>query len=334
MGFFVDTCGDHTEPTSVLARFQQVAMSIPTTQVPISPTPISSGDDADDVVSNDHFVMLAEVLPMGILSAGADGGVIYVNEASRRIFNRSTGDLIGDRWRRSIHADDRFEVKTVTDRLMTSGAQQEVTFRVETGLFTRWAQMKFVPLVDHEVTTGWIATVDDVTEDYSSQRRLAHQATHDPLTGLPNRTLLEDRLHQACSRIQRGDSALTVLFVDLDGFKEINDSLGHRAGDEVLIAVADRLSASVRAGDTVARLGGDEFVLVCESLDSDTVTSLVARLDDAISEPLVVSGHELQLRASIGHASASGIQADPVSLMAAADQAMYAIKKQRRSVSE
>ncbi len=289
---------------------------------------------SENVVGSDHFFMLAEALPLGILSADSQGRVNYANEASRRIFNRSAADLAGSGWHLSIHEEDRAEVRNVADRVLSLGLAQEVTFRVETGLFIRWAHAKFVPMGSGANPGGWIATVDDVTEDYSSQRRLTHQATHDALTGLPNRTLLDDRLHQACSRLQRGGWAVTVLFVDLDGFKEINDTHGHLVGDEVLISVAERLRATVRAVDTVARLGGDEFVVVCESVDAATVGSLVARIDAAISASMATSTGELVVRASIGHASASGPAVDPGELLSRADQAMYRNKREKREADQ
>src|SRR5690606_21291066 len=117
--------------------------------------------------------------------------------------------------------------------------------------------------------------------------------THDPLTKLPNRLLLEDRLRQACARLRRGADSVSVLFIDLDGFKAINDTLGHRAGDQVLVEVARRIRGVVRDVDTVARFAGDEFVVVCESLEPDQTGYVVRRIARAVDQVFVVDGHEV-----------------------------------------
>jgi diguanylate cyclase (GGDEF)-like protein/PAS domain S-box-containing protein len=144
-------------------------------------------------------------------------------------------------------------------------------------------------------------TVEDVTERREYQSRLEHQATHDPLTGLPNRTLLVDRLDQAMSAAQRGKRRVATAFVDLDNFKYVNDSLGHVAGDTLIIAMAERLRKSLRGVDTVARYGGDEFVLVFAEYAgiNDTVNAL-ERVQRAIRSPLFIDGRELCIDCSIG----------------------------------
>ncbi|MES2101686.1 MAG: diguanylate cyclase [Pseudomonadota bacterium] len=158
---------------------------------------------------------------------------------------------------------------------------------------------------------------------------LVRQAHHDSLTGLPNRKLLADRLQQALARARRHGGRVAVLFLDLDGFKRINDSIGHEAGDEVLRQVAERLSAVVRETDTVARLGGDEFVLVAADFDGDGVIcarALARKCTEAIGRPLLVRGSTHALGVSVGIAlSNEGDHAE--ALLAAADRAMYAVKQ-------
>jgi diguanylate cyclase (GGDEF)-like protein/PAS domain S-box-containing protein len=155
------------------------------------------------------------------------------------------------------------------------------------------------------------------------EERMRHDAVHDPLTGLANRTLLRDRLQHACSRSvrERGDPA--VLFLDLDGFKEVNDVHGHSTGDAVLVEIAARLRTAVRPADTVARFGGDEFVVICEEVDDAAAVVLAERLLDAIAQPLVIAGIELRMTASIGIAVGHG---DAESLLADADAAVYRAK--------
>ena len=155
-----------------------------------------------------------------------------------------------------------------------------------------------------------------------------HRALHDPLTELPNRSLFVDRLRQAEQRAVRSGTAVGVLFLDLDGFKTINDSLGHARGDELLIAVATRLSEALRAGDTAARLGGDEFSVLVDGLTDEREAVLVAqRMLDALRAPVDLGGHVVTVRASIGVATARGPGGD---LLRDADLAMYQAKSQGR----
>ena len=153
---------------------------------------------------------------------------------------------------------------------------------------------------------------------------MRHEAVHDPLTGLANRTLLRDRLEHALARSAREEGVATgVLFIDLDNFKQVNDAYGHAAGDAVLVELGRRLRTAVRPADTVARLGGDEFVVVCEQVDAPTALALGSRLEAAIREPLRVRGITHDLTASIGVALG---RTDPDTLLGDADSAVYAAK--------
>ncbi|HWK25850.1 MAG TPA: bifunctional diguanylate cyclase/phosphodiesterase [Solirubrobacter sp.] len=162
------------------------------------------------------------------------------------------------------------------------------------------------------------------------EERMRHEALHDPLTGLANRALCRERLIHALARTDRGEGAACVLFIDLDGFKTVNDLYGHAAGDVLLIALARRLVATVRPADTVARLGGDEFVVVCEEIDASTAIALGHRIAEAIHEPLDVDGVEHRLTASIGIALGAAGRRDPDALLADADAAGYRAKAEGR----
>lgn len=280
----------------------------------------------------DRFSSLAEMLPFGILSADARGWVAYSNEAARHILNLSQQMVSGHGWEQAVLAEDWDSVSAAASRVIAAGISENVTFRVATSLFQRWAEVKFVPLGSPSQPSGWIATVEDITDRRRAEGELAHQATHDSLTGLPNRALMEDRFAQARGRLQRGtNSSITVLFVDLDRFKAINDSYGHRVGDAVLVAVAQRLAGVLRDVDTVARFGGDEFVAVCESLPSSEVAELERRIVAALEQPVTVTDRTVPIGASVGHAATADPMVELADLLARADDDMYRHKQERRS---
>jgi diguanylate cyclase (GGDEF)-like protein len=162
-------------------------------------------------------------------------------------------------------------------------------------------------------------------QNYANSSREA--SLHDALTGLPNRTLMLERLDHAVVRARRSHKLTALLFVDLDRFKDINDTYGHQAGDELLIAVAQRLRTLLRPGDTLARLSGDEFVALCEELDDPTLADMIVhRIETALQAPFVVSGHELTVTASIGSAVTGHDEQPPTHLLHDADLAMYRTK--------
>jgi diguanylate cyclase (GGDEF)-like protein/PAS domain S-box-containing protein len=168
------------------------------------------------------------------------------------------------------------------------------------------------------------------------EQRMRHEAVHDPLTGLANRTLLSDRLAHALARSERESGATGVLFIDLDHFKRVNDAHGHAAGDAVLVEIGRRLQTAVRPGDTIARLGGDEFVAVCEEVDDESAVAVARRLQDAIRVPITAGELQHRLSASIGVAlgsAASNVagRIEPDALLANADAAAYRAKAAGRA---
>jgi len=171
-----------------------------------------------------------------------------------------------------------------------------------------------------------VGHIQDVTEQTRSRRQLAHQATHDTLTGLVNRDVLVDRLDHAVMSLSRDDDALALFFLDLDRFKYVNDTFGHHVGDGVLAEVGNRLQSAVRPGDTVSRLGGDEFVVVCPTLTTAGVAELGERLRVALAEPFRLGADTIRLTASIGVVTADDDGLGAEELLAAADAAMYRAK--------
>ena len=178
---------------------------------------------------------------------------------------------------------------------------------------------------------GWVATHEDITERRRVEARLAHQAHHDVLTDLPNRALLRERLEQAVTGMHEGGRRLALLMLDLDRFKEVNDTLGHPIGDALLKVVTERLRGCVRETDTIARLGGDEFAVVQRVGDPAIESAALAkRIQEVITESFDLDGHHVLIGTSIGIAVAPGDGSDPDQLMKNADLALYRAKNEGR----
>ncbi len=191
----------------------------------------------------------------------------------------------------------------------------------------RWADAVHFPYLDAAgEVTGIVAVVHDVTDRRSLEERLLHDARHDALTGLPNRLFFLERLRHACvRRPKRG--LFAVLFLDLDRFKVVNDSLGHGVGDELLVEVARRLAASVREADTVARFGGDEFAVLLEDVDGlPDATRVAERIRAAVGAPMLLAGQDMVTVPSIGIVLGTPAAEDPAEVLRNADMAMYRAK--------
>lgn len=190
------------------------------------------------------------------------------------------------------------------------------------------------PLDRWLLTVGTVAAVAALMRFFRlrverREARLRHYALHDPLTGLANRTLFWDRLSHAVARHGRRSRPLAVLYVDLDGFKRVNDELGHEAGDHLLAAVAERLRASVRASETVARFGGDEFAVLLEDLEPRSPQAVAERILESLASPFVVGTRTVSIGGTIGIVIGHGgdVYVTPEELMRQADRAMYAAKQ-------
>ena len=268
-----------------------------------------------------------------VVSTDATGRVGYLNSAAERLTGWSSGDAI-DR-----PLPEVLNIVDATTRIAADDAsavvRQEKTGHVRTNcvLIRRDGAELLIedstaPIHDREGrVTGAVIVFRDVTEARAVSGRLTHFSRHDILTDLPNRTLLEDRIGQAFAMASRRGTRLALLFVDLDRFKHVNDSLGHAIGDALLKSVAARLLACLRATDTVSRWGGDEFVVVLTQLDeADTAAVSAAKIITAVSAPYALAGHVLDISASIGIGIWPDDAAGVDELISAADAAMYKAK--------
>ena len=195
---------------------------------------------------------------------------------------------------------------------------------------TNWTLTTKLPLHDESgAVIGLVGITREINEIRQTEVALQHLATHDTLTDLPNRFLMVDRLHQLLARAKRSGTAFAVLFMDIDRFKEVNDTYGHEFGDLLLRAVAQRLTKSVRQSDTVARIGGDEFVIVLETVhqigEAEAVANNVRR---ALARPINIQEHEMKVTVSIGISFYPENGEDADTLLRAADYAMYLAKKE------
>lgn len=228
-----------------------------------------------------------------------------------------------------IHLDDKERVAETRERAISQRLPYVVEYRVHNAQEVRWIESRAEVQYDAEGRPlNMIGTVQDITERKDHEKQLQHIAHYDALTGVPNRVLLADRLSQALARAKREDGLMAVCYLDLDGFKQVNDNFGHDAGDKVLVEISRRIKDAIREDDTVARLGGDEFVVLLVGMEApEECAGSLNRLLDAIHRPIEVHGQSIRISASIGVALYPEDDHDPDTLLRHADQAMYVAKQ-------
>ncbi|WP_443059348.1 putative bifunctional diguanylate cyclase/phosphodiesterase [Streptomyces sp. NBC_00435] len=279
-----------------------------------------------------HFRSLVQGSSDVIMIAAPTGTLRYVSPAAAGVYGREAEELVGTELATLIHPDDLGRVVHEVRRFLAAPPPEEPTTRIECRFKSGDGEWLNVESTVNRHQGGLILNSRDVTERVRLQAQLQHSAEHDPLTDLPNRALFTRRVRQALTGRRAGDHSTAVLFIDLDGFKAVNDTIGHQAGDELLIEAARRLQDSVRAGDTAARLGGDEFAALIlgdgsrdRSAREYQVHEIADRLRTTLSQPYRIAGNEVRVAASIGVAFADpGIT--PSDLMRNADLAMYRAK--------
>ncbi|MBU0500041.1 MAG: EAL domain-containing protein [Gammaproteobacteria bacterium] len=270
----------------------------------------------------------------GILITDASGHIVAVNPAFTRITGYEAEEALGrtpSLLKSDRHGPDFY--RELWDTLVEQGQWSgEVWNRRKDGAL--YPQLQNISSIRDEQgrPTHYVSVFTDISDIMQSQQQLQFLAHHDPLTGLPNRLLLTSRLSHAISRCRRDECELALLFIDLDRFKNVNDALGHPAGDRLLQQVAERFREAVREGDTVARLGGDEFIVLLEDIGNERDGAKVSRkLLQALAPPFLIEGRDVHIQASIGISVHPGDGEDVDTLLRNADATMYRAKEEGRN---
>lgn len=280
-----------------------------------------------------RFSQVVEQNPVGILIARIGGVVEFVNPAYCRITGRSAEETIEQPLIEVMHTGDPLDADNAL-RVATAGSIWELEQLSRRGDEAYWERLRLGAVKDERGrVTHLLLSREDITEQRQQMEKITYQAHYDLLTGLPNRVLANDRLAQAVSRARRDGGKVGAMFLDLDNFKEVNDTLGHAVGDTLLRQVAQRLVGTVRGDDIVARLGGDEFLIVAGGLDhGDEAAAIAEKIIAAFADVFRVDERELTTSPSIGIAVYPDDGTEPMVLLRNADLAMYEAKDSGRNM--
>lgn len=278
--------------------------------------------------NNELAISVADVMELmldAVCVVDRDGRFVFVSAAFETMFGYAPHEVIGEPMVNMVYPEDREKTLGVAESVICGKILPRFENRwvrkdgkvVNVLWSARWSE-------EHQVR---IAVAHDITERKEMEVRLLYAAGHDDLTDLPNRTLLLDRLQASLTLAEREQAGLSVLFIDIDGFKDINDGYGHAVGDLLLQQIAKRLGACVRKSDTVGRLGGDEFLIILNKVNNTASATLVAeKIRAMLAEAFVIEGSSLLVSASIGVARYPENGKEPLDLVQSADHAMYQAK--------
>lgn len=285
--------------------------------------------------SEQRFRSLVENSSDGIFLIGPNAVITYAGPSTERLLGYHDRDLVGRRIAELVHTDDEQKVRRNHARLLSaphSTVKDEVRVRDAGG---EWIHVEAIAcnLLHDPSVNAIVINYRDVTQRKIAEQKLQWLAFRDTLTGLPNRFLFSDRLRYALDQARRRHRSVAVMYLDIDRFKLVNDTLGHATGDELLRAVAERLRTTVRADDTIARLGGDEFAIILPEINRPEDAGRVAtKVMDALRAPFVVDGHQLYATASIGISIFPNDANDVAPLLKNADAALYRAKELGRNM--
>ncbi len=284
--------------------------------------------------SEEKFRKLTALSPVGIFQVSPEGDITYVNQRWREINQTKDAEIRFTDWFANLHPEDSLPLSKLWDRLVAEHEDiaSEIRLINKNGSIS-WVYIQATSLHSKDgKLIGFLGSLSDISELKKAQIQMENLAFYDPLTGLSNRRLFKNRLDKAVKSVQRSDTSIALLFLDLDQFKRVNDSLGHDMGDSLLKEIARRLDHNVRENDTVSRIGGDEFTILLTDINNTNDVRIVAeKILLSLSHPFILNGQEIISTASIGITLTPDDSIDSNTLMKNADLAMYRAKELGRN---
>lgn len=280
-----------------------------------------------DAAARTQLESLMEAAGDAVFRLSVDGYILHASKRAAELIGAGS-DLVGQSLSHVVLPADHPAIDVVISQALSAGNPSRVNVRLKTPAGSLWIELQVTAYFGSQGETELLAVGRDISSQQATEERLRHMATHDALTGLPNRSLLSDRIRMAIAQARRSGRGFSVMALDLDGFKKVNDALGHPIGDALLRVAAMRLADSVRNVDTLARVGGDEFVVVLPGAVSEAEIQIIARrMIAAMQLPFEIQGHTLYVGTSIGAAIFPEHGDSEVKLLAHADTAMYRAKE-------
>jgi diguanylate cyclase (GGDEF)-like protein/PAS domain S-box-containing protein len=288
---------------------------------------VSKSNDPPGAVTQTQLISLMEAAGDAVFQVNKAGEILYASKRALELVGRSDS-LIGLQLSDLLLLSDRLAIAVALNQACESQQPVRLNVRVTARATVLWFELQLMAYATETGGIELLAVGRDVSSQHATEERLRHMATHDALTGLPNRSLLSDRIRMAIAQARRNGAGFTVLALDLDGFKKVNDALGHPVGDALLRVAGDRLRVALRDADTLARVGGDEFVVVLPNVMHESEVQLIARrMISSLQLPFEINSHTLYVGSSIGAAIYPDHGDSEVKLLAHADTAMYRAKE-------